>query len=385
MLQTPATPNLSNLRQVVIRRLTYYAGVFLFGLLVQRLVWVVHPVPDLDWWARQVHEFWRISTPSGSTFVDTVRMYPGTTILWGATALTIFGLTPLASVVWAVSGLIAGATALAVALCRYLRPGYWWIGVMATMLLSHIYADAGVVTALGAALAVPLALAAWILVEFRPKSWAFVWLGGSLSGVLLATRFDAALIIVPLCVVALAPILRITRTVGFLGITLGVFWLLDPFLWFSPLNQMHDLLFKIMMVQGANTGVDPTWFLPTAVVALLLTAISFVLGALTPRQIGGNPRFMLVVGCITLVFLLPYLVASSPSVRFLGPAVLVWESFLPLFLLTALSHSEPKTPTSTTRLYVTPAAILVGWVIVQGFLLAMASGYFVPPYHGTIL
>ncbi|NVN97578.1 hypothetical protein HXX01_05150 [Candidatus Nomurabacteria bacterium] len=294
---------------------------------------------DHEMWANQINYF--LSNNPQQFDFHMAYGHPGTTlVVLGAIIYKVFGVSFSHALTITISFIIALLTATSAVLCFILRPEtLWWFTTAFILTMSRFYVTATPPTATVMSFVILLVLLSCWLYELKlfASRWLY-FLYGVLLGLSAATRLDVTLLIgVPLFMLLSfkAGIRAALHVVS--GCVLS-FFLADPFLWFMPIQHLIDLVSKFTL-HYSNFGTSRS--LPVnewihGVPLALMSILWFLFLALRQRfSMLVSVHVMSVFLGITFFAVLMLIQSKFQSIRYLYPLIIVWEIFLPLFVLPA--------------------------------------------------
>lgn len=168
-----------------------------------------------------------------------------------------------------------------------------------------------------------------------PALQAGLLLGGS-AGACIATRTDIGVFGFSIFLIFLLLVKRLSLRGAVIAIvtTTGVFVLLDPFMWFMPLEHIGDLIYKVTYHYAdiAQAHVTITSLLHIATLSLM--SIALCIYFLFAKRKEPLPRpFVFVLLGMSVVWVSIFLTAHSQAERYFLPILFAWEVLLPLLML----------------------------------------------------
>ena len=351
-----------------------FCAVFAVALGVQLSYWLPNAPWDEGLWITAISEtvqegIMRPAHEYGTTTVmsDAAFLYPSTTIIVPASALSWMGFSASISLRITYTLFMALIIALAVSVFRHVYPREaLWMPVAILLVLGPFYQSATIPTAAMIPF-ITLIVLAFLMLQKRAATrqmpltpLIFV---GVLGGVSLATRLDVSVLIFGSGLVLLWFSLRSRVLVVALSAAL-MFVLLNPFLWFSVhdyFSTMHAIFGKTetFAVRGGMVALIQSLVLPFP-----LATLSFLLWFLTyltsPRTLPVPPRFALWLFSITGLMAIVLLFASSPRLWYFHPFFALWEVLLPLIVVALVeAHPDSSRPLLKKYLIVT-LSVLIG-------------------------
>ena len=345
-------------------------GTLLIGFVLQTLLRVTG-IFHLDhlMWSSQIQYY--LSHDIREFDFYTAYGHPGGTVIeLGVLFSLIPGCSYNIALAIGISLLIATATAGCTVLCFVLhRNTYWWFAAACTLLINRMYLNATPPTAGVMPLIVFIILFAWWLWETDVKHLRRLhFLLGAVMGIAAATRLDCSLLVntsvfIMLCYrygrkVALPTISG--AVIGFIGA--------DPFMWFMPVQHIQDLIHKFTMhyAHFRREKDDPVFFAD----ALWLSAMSVIFWLILLRQrlkvrVIPLPVMMTTSG-ISVIAIAVIFLSKFGTARYLFPLIIVWEVYLPLFIIKLLDAGRVvKSIEQSTRTSIISPSLIVLVCFVQ--------------------
>lgn len=321
-------------------------GVWILAIGLQFFLLEHNKMFDATIWGNQAHY---VETKNPEQFNwDKAYGHPGGTLVIGTSlvhALThhtyedsLFLFLALAS---------AGVIAAICAVTYVLRRNIWWCFVAFTFLtLNPLYGEATPPSALASLLFVLMASLSLFYYEQPHSSWrtAVVW--GSVAALICATRIDIGV----LATIVFGMLLwkkfgaRGALVAAITGIS--VFWALDPFMWFMPLQHLYDLVVKVYLHIAVISLEHPTF--QHILQATAFGVVGLLLGLFFSMRRYASPQlpraFLGALLGLTIVVLVAYVNAHNQGIRYLYPIVFAWEWLLPFMLLVLIESSSYPPP-----------------------------------------
>jgi hypothetical protein len=301
--------------------------------LIQITLWQKISIIDQGAWVDRVAQFksdyttWPIEIK-----LEHYSGHPGMAAIVIAAGWQGVGASPLLGLQLALASILATVATAVAYLTKILRPrSWWWVAASGMIVLHPLYPQASPTNAVFAATVAAFWLALLGLKEQR--DWRVV--AGLLLGLAAATRFSETFLLLGPAMLWLSWHLKLRRSwrVAATGI---VTWLaLDPLLWLAPKDHIAHMLWRTQLhaqtigVQAIQP-VDFLLFSPLVIFALAL-AIYLLIQKKLPLPMA--PSYLLFLLGSSLLASSVYLQAQSQSLRYFLPLIFVWESFLPLLLL----------------------------------------------------
>jgi hypothetical protein len=327
-----------------------FFGVLFFGFVIQLVPRTLFYFGDKSIWADQLRYFLN----NDPRMFDFYLAYghPGTVLLeLGIVFHVLLGVSYATAMTLGESILIAAATAACSVLCFLLyRRSLWWLAAACTLLLNRMYMHATEPTAVVMPLVVLIVLATWWLWERQERisKW-HCFLLGTVMGLAAASRLDAG-VLVSLPMFLLMWHRHGRRIVLPLFAGAGIsFFMADPFLWFMPIQHITDLVrkFTLHYTRSYPSRVQPfTMDTISFVDAMWLSAVSFAWSLILFRRqrlarILPIP-VMIVFFIISAIAMVVVFSSKFQVARYLYPLMMVWEVFLPLFILETLNPTNRR-------------------------------------------
>jgi hypothetical protein len=355
---------------------TIFFGVFAYSFLILWAIRAHMDFLDKTMWVRQI-EYFVVGDPRMFDFFAAYG-HPGTTIV----ALGSFFHVGLDasydnSLALSMGLLVSVTTAACASLCFLLRPQlHWWVAAAFILCFGRLGFYSTPPTAVVIPFLTLIVLAAWFLYDAQERRLPrmFVLWGGAI-GFSSATRIDASLLVSGPLVLLLwhrhgRRVLLPTAAGILVSFVAG-----DPFLWFMPVQHLKDLLHKFTFHYASSfTGsimlCDLAHAIPFAVLSI---ALLLVLTCWRRRPFAVPPAIIFTFLGITVLALVLVSRSSFKAIRYLYPLIVVWEVFLPLFLLDICSCRDGSQATHRV-----PPSTRVSLAIVTATALAQLLFYWVP-------
>lgn len=323
------------------RAIAIFVMTFIVSYMLQVAVFAgVDGMVDAQMWADQAHYFSEDDERQFNYLAG--YAYPGGTVI-EATLLVqkLTGASFLESLYGAIFSLVALVIALSACVADRLRAHRLvWLGVVGILAPNWMFMLASPPTALAAVLLVLVMLLSLLVLRSEHGAVRIGW--GVVLGALVATRADigglAAVMFFPLLYMHLG-----WRRSALAALTaLVTFVVLDPYMWFMPLQHLLDIVFKCAY-HYAVYSPSPLGFQSVlalsflAVVAMVIATIELVVGKVSLVV----PHRVLVAMCIGTVVATGLILTSHlQSIRYFIPLIFMWEALLPLLLLPFVEQME---------------------------------------------
>lgn len=313
---------------------------FMAALLLQSVWWWHFDIIDSSIWSRQ-GRYLMDGNPDVFDFLAAYA-HPGGFIIVGTLLLGQIGFSDEVSLRIFLS--ICGALVIAAsALCCYvLRRDYFWvIGAVLVLSLHKLYIYATPTTAVAAPLIALLVLYTLVLYERKVPINAYsIALWGAISGLAVSTRADIGGLASAVFFIPLLLTLRLKESILAVLVSLAVFIITDPFMWFMPLQHLLDLVAKVTMHYSSgeiSSYATPVFDLID--MTLLGLVSSSLLAGLLAMKVKILPKeFVYTLATFTIVLFFILLTSEFQTPRYFMPVVLVWEVFLALFMSVAVDQ-----------------------------------------------
>lgn len=316
--------------------LAIFLGVFFLTAVFQTWVWFTRDYTDMSLWVPAAEIVGQGSLPGAD---NPVYGYPATTFMIPAGYLVRLGVSPETAVSMTMAALIAFlAATLALVSFRLFPTSPWWMTVASLSGFNLIYTNATPPSAL-VTLLIPLLCLLTLLAYRQPERWTPYVLLGVFGGFSLATRWDiTAVTLAGLLVMVVfrspgkAVVSGALALISFVG--------LDPYFYTGPLEHVSTTLLKM-----EHHYRKPMWN-GIAMSLMKSTALGFIgfFFAAVLLVLRKSPLERLYTAWILGLTLLVtgFLLSSAyhPDWYFY-PFLMVWELFLPLFLLALLKDPLP--------------------------------------------
>ncbi|MBU6231883.1 MAG: hypothetical protein KGI45_00835 [Patescibacteria group bacterium] len=127
---------------------------------------------------------------------------------------------------------------------------------------------------------------------------------------------------------------------------LAAFWATDPFMWKIPLKHISDVIHKVELFHGPAQSLSiqasPFNVMVISCLALISIALAIIQTVSCPKTESFVPRSLLISALsMTAVLFIIVLTSKYQPPRYLLPAVFIWESLLPAYLVYYLARIKP--------------------------------------------
>jgi len=310
----------------------------------QTLRWVYMDTYDIGIWAEEADALLH----GGSHEFDFLRAYghPGGPVLEGTIVLEKLFPISYVTATAVFTSLCIGLLAFGVCVLSYRLRKDFFIAILSlvTIALNWMYQFATPPSGLAAAFAPLLFLYTLYIWERTALPLRRVLLWGVLAGAYVATRADVGTFFL----VTLIPFvfwrvgLRSTLlTLGVAGVT---FFVLDPFMWFMPLQHMYDLWYKIAYhYKDMRPIVLKTSSLVLISVPLVLSAAFALVEVYRKRATQTiSPVLLYALIGMTIILYLVYGTSRTQEERYYMPIIFIWEILLPFFIVTGVRKAKHR-------------------------------------------
>ena len=272
--------------------------------------------------------------------------HPGAPIIdLTITLHSIFKIPYDKSVILGLSFIDAFIIAAVVMLCYILRPkNLWWLAVAAILMFNWLFWNSTPPTVLASLLAVLIFLFSLKLYEQKRKIIPReIVLWGLIAGLLVATRTDIGSIIIMTMAIFLWKKIDLRSLLFMGGALILVFVVVNPFMWFMPLQHIHDLVSKVVYHYGEYKVVHLSFFQillisPFAFISMLLSVIFLAFRKKMPFALPA--KFILATFLMTGILSAILLTANFQTQRYFYPIAFIWETFLPLYIFVLLPKAR---------------------------------------------
>ena len=303
----------------------------------------IYPLTDDTIWAGGAKS---LLTESPINFKNLdVYIHPGGTVLEGTILFhritnATFPISMNAFLILATSMLIA----IICTFSYFLRKDPWWTFITFGILTTATYLYGGLTppSLLASLLFVLFELYTLYIYESEDHTWPQFIIWSLLAGSITATRIDiggfavVANVLFLMHKVNIKPLLASTCLAGIF------FCILDPFMWFSPINQIQTLILTMINhhagIGGFSIPIFLLWIQFTAIYSILGVLFGIIL-VLFRKEISYiiPVEFIIFLLISTAVLTGVVLTAQSQANRYLQPLVFLWEILFPLFLFSIIS------------------------------------------------
>lgn len=358
-------------------------GTLAVSLIVQGALWRSLSFPDQSMWTEHSRHIRELDP---RMFDVSVYGHPGAPIVDGVIiAHEVFGVSYEA----ALPGILALIISLAIAgvcvVSYRLRPQLlWWVAAGGLLMFSPLYLTATPPAAVISPLLVLVFLFAWLLFERAsnyPRWWPLAL--GALLGAAGATRADISGAAALVLLFFLSSRVPKKQLVVIFGAAAGVFTVLNPFMWFMPLQHVIGLInvmqYHYLTYEPHTLAASEALLIsPLSVIGILLAVVCVWLLP-TNQQIMPR-RFAVALMVFTVVFAAVIFTASYQADRYFFPLAFLWETLLPLYLLSLVPKltisfaANAKAQSAFARV----SAWFVIILLVGGQALLLLNVYFLP-------
>lgn len=339
---------------------------FIIVFFAQLFVWQSGFVYDKGWWAKQG----QYVLEGDNRQFNSARAYghPGGPVIIGMVlANTLFDApfnsNTLPYVLTFLNAVVGSAIAL---LCFSLRKNLWWLATTFILATHRLGFKSTPTSSLSSFLLVLFMMLTFYIIENREKfglklifSWSLV------AGALTATRFDIG------GFMSLVFFGLLVRFVGFKKALLAglgavyIFVLLDPFMWSRPLIHLADLFRKIFFHYSGE--ISSALYLRDLFEFSAITFVSislFIYFAVKEKdRLPIPPVLGWTLFGVTIFLYNVFLSANYKAVRYFMPIILIWETLLPLFLLSI--------DTNKWKSALTPRVVVI--ILVLAYIMVMLA------------
>ncbi len=284
--------------------------------------------------------------------------YPGRPVIDGTRFLhTLLGVSyPTALVTFmtlADACLIAGITTIIYALRQ---DALWAVAAGGMLAVNPLYVHASAPSAVATLLLVFLCLLTLAIDERRGHASPALYVAWSLSlGITVAIRADIGGFSGGFFALILLATSNWKTMLMVLGGAIGVFVLCDPYMYWMPVRHVRDLVGKVTFHYAEIAPARLTGGQLWGVSSLLIFSLGLGWASVATHR--GNERtvsarFLLFLAAFTACSYAVFLTARYQTERYYLPIVFIWQTFLPLFLLTlapVIPFSFLKTPEEKER------------------------------------
>lgn len=329
--------------------------VFLVSLLIQGTLWRHIVFTDEAVWLQRIAQLqYDLSHQHYDAANPVYSGHPGMSFTTIGALAHEAGVPLRTSLQGSVSLLVAFSAATVALLCWMLKPqNLWWLPASAIVAANPLYLHASPTNAVVAPLSVIIVLLGlWLYEHARHSQMTSAVVGwGATIGLAATTRLDTTILIAGPLLLFLFPYLgwRRTMLIGGTGAAIAVGS--NPLLWYTPWQHIRYIFFRSglnytdAVIAAPLTFEEFVLFAPFALLSLMI-ALLFVTSRLR-TFLPFSRSFVLLILTITVVFTAILLNVRYQSVRHFHPIIFVWEIFLPLFLLTLITHVQLSFTTST--------------------------------------
>ncbi len=313
---------------------------FLLALSCQYIVWTRLAHKDIDMWASQAVY---VGTQDSRQF-DFTKAYahPGATIIDGVLIVNrISGLSPVKSLIIFLSVFNSIVISLISFYC-YInsKKTLWWAGALATFSLNNLFAVCTPPTAVSALLTVLLLLVSLYVYRQRFIKIKHLLMWTVVAGFNIATRVDVGIFFAIAFIILIKPKISLKTIIYLLTGVALIFIIINPYMWYMPLQHIKDLGYKILYhyyyLTPRQISISEIFFASKFAFISILLALSFIFIKKHVAFPLPNPLITL-LGAVTFIALFVILRSGYQSIRYLIPFIFIWELLFPLFLLTLVT------------------------------------------------
>lgn len=320
--------------------------VFLLALFVafigQGFIWTHFEYVDKSMWVDQARF---IATRDPQAFNKLVAYgHPGTVAVEIAIiAHKLFGVSYTAASNGSLTVLNSLVIAVIITLCYELRPqNMWYVVVGGLLIFNRLFPASTPPTAAASPLIVLLFLVTLWLYENTKniRSWQLVF-WGIVAGLSASSRTDITGVVALPLLLFMFPRLGSKKVALMVASAALTFYITDPFMWARPLGHMYDLVAETHLHYANFTPSHLTLPAVLLISPLAILSIGFALVFLFGKKKLPHvlaPKFIIMMLVLTVGIGTILLTAKFQAQRYFFPLVMLWETFLPLFLLELLSY-----------------------------------------------
>jgi hypothetical protein len=305
-----------------------FGAVFAIVLFIEANIWLSgFAFADITLWAPGVD---MIKSGALPDLWSVLPVHPGATFLFGSALVAQTGVSAfLAMKIFMALAMAVGVTLISY-LCYSLRPAsYWWLLAATAIAPYVVMLDMTPPSALAAILS---AIYALLLLKIResPESDNLLALLGICAGALAATRFDAGglLLLVSLPYIWTLVRERCIVILCFAGLYFGA---LNPFFWINPIEHLASAIGQALTNQHSPVGYQ--YHKHALILASISALLAFAFAYLKPKATSVPRDFLLWLLGASALMCGAIMLSSYHPVRYFFPTIILWEVFLPLFML----------------------------------------------------
>ena len=314
----------------------------LTAMVVQSFIWSNFEYPDKYMWVDQARY---IATKNPEAFNKfTAYGHPGTVVV--EIAIIAHYLFDIPYVTASNGGLAifnSFTIAACITLCFILRPKSTWYLVAGSLLVfNRLFMASTPPTAAASPLVVLLFLITLWLYEHAKKmrTWPFVF-WGIVAGLSASSRTDITGVIALPLLFFMAFHLSWKKIAILVSTSALAFYISNPFMWTRPFGHMYDLVAEVHMHYADFYAIHLSlWAVllisPLAIISIALAILIIFKRKRIPPVIA--PQFLILMLAITAGISAILLTARLQSQHYFFPLAMMWETFLPLFILELLSR-----------------------------------------------
>ena len=322
------------------KQIYIFIWAFLFAAVVQGFSYFEVGISDGIFWDQQA-KFFQINDPQqfnpnfayghpgGPIILGTIALHQILNIDYDAALLVFLGLF---------NGLII---AIITVFCSVLRKeNLWWLVVLGTLSFDRLYRYATPPSAVVSIIIVLLCLLTlWIYEKKEDIKMKDLGYWGLISGLAISTRADIGFVST-IFFLALLKLkmgwINIFKMVIFSFLTFAVF---DPYMWFMPIDSMGDLISKVLYhyEEFAPTPLKLSVVLSVSSLAFIsILVVVAVYFQKYKKEMQLPPLFSLTLLVMTAFLYTTFLTSKYQAVRYFLPIIFIWQTFLPLYILSII-------------------------------------------------
>lgn len=348
----------------------------LVAVLFQWIRWQYMLSVDTQLWSQEAGSLVH-ADPASYDALDAYP-HPGGTVLEAEVALHA-----IAEIPYEFNGPITDAfldaivIASIVAVCILLRKEpLWAASVYATLTISWLYQYASPPSAIASLLVVLLAFLTIFIDERKSASaWPLVcW--SIVSGAAVASRLDigifsSAVFMLFLCV---RRRLSVPHVLAMTAGAFTIFFALDPFMWFAPVQQIQATIAQGSHVSDLSESHVSLWSL-SAISFLSVICIALASWSMITLRKAVQPisqAFILTLMAMTVIVYAVCLHASTQATRYFMPVIFIWETLLPLYGFSIIDRRWSDAATRE-RWKIALVSVLIAYNVVWAVVLYCAG------------
>ncbi len=315
-------------------------GTFLVASLLHGLQWYFFDAIDVTMWSSQAQ--YVVENNPKQFITAWAYGHPGAPIIIGtiATHWTLHLSYDDSLIVFL--SLFNGLTiAVICGLCFLLSKNtLWWLAVLIPLSSSYLYGYSTPPSAVASLLIVLLCLFTLYICKVQKTSWKQGALWGFVAGLAIATRADIGGISFLFFLIPTVKKIGLKNVITATLTSIMTFIIVDPYMWYMPVQHIKDIIGKIFYHYAEFAPQHIPLDLLTTI--SLLTIISITVSILLfykKRDLFPLPiSFYRTILIMSFFLYVTFLTSHYQAARYFMPVIFIWETLLPLFILSVIPH-----------------------------------------------